>query len=381
MMKVLSIFGTRPEAIKMAPVVGELRKRSTINSKVCVTGQHRQMLDQVLNLFDIWPDYDLNVMTKDQSLSFITANVINGLEEIFLKEHFDWVLVHGDTITCMAASLTAFYHKIKVGHIEAGLRTSDKFHPFPEEINRRICDAIADAHFAPTQYAARNLLRENVNPETIFVTGNTIIDALMTITNKNYCVSSGPLASLPEDKRIILVTAHRRENFGKPIIQICRAILKLAKKFTDIHIVFPVHLNPNIKSPVYELLDRHERITLVEPLEYPYLVKLMQKAYLILTDSGGIQEEAPSLGKPVLVLRKKTERPEGVDAGIIKLVGTETISIYQACTKLLTDMAEYESMVQSFNPYGDGKSAKYIVDIITGMQRGGPMLNRGCNIP
>lgn len=364
-MKVLSIFGTRPEAIKMAPVVRELRKRATIKSKVCVTGQHRHMLDQVLNLFDIWPDYDLNIMTKDQSLSIITVNIMKRLEKIFLEEHFDWVLVHGDTISCMAASLTAFYHKVKIGHVESGLRTSDKYQPFPEEINRRVCDAIADAHFAPTQIAAQNLLKENISAESIFVTGNTIIDALMEISKMNYSFSTGPLSRLPKDKKIILVTAHRRENIGEPIINICKAILELVDNYDDIHIVCPVHLNPNVKSLIYELLGCNDKITLVEPLEYHVWVKLMQKAYFILTDSGGIQEEAPSFGKPVLVLRNLTERPEGVDAGIIKLVGTETDRIITECSKLLNDRGEYDSMVKAFIPYGDGNSAKYIVDIIT----------------
>ena len=370
-MRVLSVFGTRPEAIKMAPVVQELASRRGIKSKVCVTAQHRQMLDQVLKLFNISPDYDLNLMAVNQSLAHITGAVINGVDDILKKEKFDWILVQGDTTTCMAASLAGFYNKANIGHVEAGLRTSDRYQPFPEEINRRICDMVADAYFAPTQWAADNLLKENVDPGLVYVTGNTVIDALLTVADKEFSFSGGPLAALPDDKKIILVTAHRRENFGKPIRQICQAILKLANDFNDIHFVYPVHLNPNIKGPVFELLGRSPRVTLTKPLDYLNLVKLMQRAYFVLTDSGGIQEEAPGLGKPVLVLRNSTERPEGLEAGTVKLASADTELVYQACVKLLSDQNEYQAMAQAVNPYGDGKSAKYIVDtLLFGGHRG-----------
>jgi len=305
MLKVLSIFGTRPEAIKMAPVVKELaRHPDKIVSRVCVTAQHREMLDQVLNLFDIVPDYDLDLMRPNQSLAALTARVFTELDAVLAQEQPDWVLVQGDTTTVMAASLVAFYHRVKVGHVEAGLRTFDKWQPFPEEINRRVAGVVADLHFAATETAKANLLREGVDPATIHVTGNPVIDALKMVAEMPYDVNSGPLKEIPWDKRILLVTAHRRENFGKPLENICAALREIAARYVeDVQIVYPVHLNPNVQGPVYRLLDTVSNITLLPPLDYLPMVHLMQRCALVLTDSGGLQEEAPGLGKPVLVLR------------------------------------------------------------------------------
>ena len=337
MIKVLSIFGTRPEAVKMAPVVTELKKHPSKSiSKVCVTAQHREMLDQVLDLFEIQPDYDLNLMQPNQSLEQLTAQILLELTPVLKKEKPDWLLVQGDTTTVMAASIAAFYQGVKVGHVEAGLRTGDKRQPFPEEINRRIAGIVADLHFAPTDWARDNLLREGVPVEQIVKTGNTVIDALLAVADKPYDPKIGPLASIPWNKRIILVTAHRRENFGEPLENICLALIGIAEKYQrDVHIVYPVHLNPNVQEPVYRLLSNVENITLLPPLDYLPLVHLMKSCYLVITDSGGIQEEAPGLGKPVLVLRQKTERPEGVNAGIVKLVGTDRNLILEQTVRLL----------------------------------------------
>ena len=362
MINVLSIFGTRPEAIKMAPVVKELGKHpDQIRSTVCVTAQHRQMLDQVLDLFAIEPDYDLDLMREGQSLSGLTARVFSALDPVLVEEAPDWVLVQGDTTTVMAASLAAFYHHIKVGHVEAGLRTFDKRQPFPEEINRRIAGVVADLHFAPTETSRANLLREGVDPESIQVTGNPVIDALRIAAEMPYDLDGGELAGIPWEKRVLLVTAHRRENFGEPLENICRALVELTQRFPDIQVVYPVHLNPRVRGPVYQILGEIEGINLLPPLDYLPLVQLMKRSYLVLTDSGGIQEEAPGLGKPVLVLREKTERPEAVEAGTVRLVGTDQEVILREAARLLEEPDHYQKMSQAVNPYGDGKAAERIV--------------------
>ena len=367
MIKVLSIFGTRPEAIKMAPVVKELEQHpADIVSRVCVTAQHREMLDQVLDLFDITPDYDLDLMRENQSLSEITACVFTDLDPVIAEEQPDWVLVQGDTTTVMAASLVAFYHQVKVGHVEAGLRTGDKWQPFPEEVNRKMAGVVADAHFAPTTAARDNLLQEGVVPEAIHVTGNSVIDALYMVAKIDYDLASGPLAYVPWEKRVILVTAHRRENHGKPLENVCAALLEIAERYDDVHMVYPVHLNPNVQKPVHRLLDEHAQITLLPPLDYLPLVQLMKRSHLVLTDSGGIQEEAPGLGKPVLVLRDVTERPEAVVAGTVQLVGTDRESIVREATTLLDDDTVYKHMARAVNPYGDGRAAKRIVGTLLG---------------
>ena len=363
MIKALSIIGTRPEAIKMAPVVKELEGYpDQIVSRVCVTAQHRDMLDQVLNLFDICPDYDLNVMQPDQALDQVTASVLTGLTPVIEKERPDWLLIQGDTTTVMAASVAAFYLGVKVGHVEAGLRTGDKRQPFPEEINRRIAGVIADLHFAPTAWARDNLLREGISSEQIMVTGNPVIDALRAVADKPYDPRGGPLANTCWDKRLVLVTAHRRENFGQPLENICQALKEIAGRHSgDVHIVYPVHPNPNVQAPVYQMLGDVSNITLLPPLDYLSLVYLMKRCYLVLTDSGGIQEEAPSLGKPVLVLRVKTERPEGIEAGAAKVVGTNRTRIVAETIRLLEDASEYQRMARAVNPYGDGHTAERIV--------------------
>jgi len=363
--RVMSILGTRPEAVKMAPVIQELKKRVEFDSRVCVTAQHRQMLDQVLDLFNIQPDIDLNLMQPGQSLSQLTAAVFQKLPQCLEEYKPDWVLVQGDTTTVMAASLVSFYHHIKVGHVEAGLRTYDKWQPFPEEINRRIAGVIADFHFAPTQMAGQNLLNEGILTEKIQVTGNTVIDALLQVSQRPYDIQNSELASIPFDKRIVLVTAHRRENFGKPIENICIALQRLAQMYSnDIHLVYPVHLNPNVQEPVKRILGNVPNITLLPPLDYLPMVQLMKRSTLILTDSGGLQEEAPGLGVPVLVLREVTERPEGVQAGTVRLVGSNPDKILCESRHLLDDPAEYQKMALSINPYGDGHSAERIVDLI-----------------
>ena len=368
MTKVLSVFGTRPEAIKMAPVVKELqRHQQQIVSRVCVTAQHREMLDQILTLFDISPDHDLDLMQAHQTLAQVTAKVLTKLSPIIEKEEPDWLLVQGDTTTVMAASLAAFYLGVKVGHVEAGLRTGDKYQPFPEEINRQVAGVVADLHFAPTAWARDNLVREGISPEQIVVTGNTVIDTLLTVADRRYEPADGPLGGVPWDKRLLLVTAHRRESFGQPLESICRALLEIAQRYPDdVHIVYPVHLNPNVQVPVYRLLAGIPNITLLSPLEYLPLVYLMKHSELVLTDSGGIQEEAPSLGKPVLVLRNKTERPEGLEAGTVKLVGTDQARILVATVCLLEDAQEYRQMARAVNPYGDGHAAERIVGTLLG---------------
>ena len=363
MIKVLSVFGTRPEAIKLAPVIRELRKHpDRVMCKVCVTAQHRQMLDQVLNLFDIVPDYDLNVMEDNQSPTQVASAVLAQLEPILQEERPDWVLVQGDTTTVAAASLAAFYARVKVGHVEAGLRTHDKWRPFPEEINRRVAGVIADLHFAPTERARQNLLGEGVPDERILVTGNPVIDALQWVASLPYNPDDGSLAGIPSEKRLILVTAHRRENFGAPLENICLSLRDIAARYDGrVHIVYPVHLNPNVWEPVHRLLGNVPNITLTPPLEYLPLVHLMKLCYIVLTDSGGLQEEAPSLGKPVLVLREVTERPEGVEAGTVRVVGTDRARIVAEAVRLLEDADVYEQMAQAVNPYGDGHAAERIV--------------------
>ena len=364
MLKVLSVFGTRPEAIKMAPVVQELAKYpDRIISTVCVTAQHRQMLDQVLDLFGIVPDHDLNIMRENQSLSQVTCDVLNKLEPVLVQAKPDWALVQGDTTTVMATTLLAYYHRISVGHVEAGLRTHDKFHPFPEEINRTVTDVVADLHFAPTETARQHLLREGISESSIYVTGNTVIDALLQVVQKP-CRLDGYLAGIPWDKRIILVTAHRRENFGQPLVNICQALLEIVGSYPDVHIVYPVHPNPNVRESVHTLLDGNGRISLLEPLNYLTFVHVMQRSYLVLTDSGGLQEEAPSLGKPVLVLREVTERPEAVQTGTVRVVGTARDAIVSQACRLLEDTVLYERMAQAVNPYGDGRASGRIVRIL-----------------
>ncbi|MFZ4124717.1 MAG: non-hydrolyzing UDP-N-acetylglucosamine 2-epimerase [Rickettsiales bacterium] len=357
MKHILAVFGTRPEAIKMAPVVNALKKLGTMQVSVCVTAQHRQMLDQVLELFNIVPDIDLNVMQPKQDLSDITSRVLLGLRDVFTKQHYDMVLVHGDTTTTMAAALAAFYAKIPIGHIEAGLRTGDKYAPWPEEGNRKLAGAIADIHFAPTETSRQNLLREGISDEVIHVTGNTVIDALLDTAAKSDVAASQ--FNLDASKKLILVTGHRRENFGGGFENICNALLRLAVR-GDVQIVYPVHLNPNVQEPVNRLLGNHPSIQLIAPQDYLPFVYLMKRAYMILTDSGGIQEEAPSLGKPVLVLRDVTERPEAVAAGTVKLVGTDEDRIVAAATELLENADAYAAMSKAANPYGDGHASERI---------------------
>ena len=371
MKKILSIFGTRPEAIKMAPVIKELEKhRDTIESVVCVTAQHRQMLDQVLRIFAIDPDYDLDVMKPGQDLFALTCSVLQGLKPILERESPDIVLVHGDTTTTMAASLAAYYCRIGVGHVEAGLRTFKKFTPFPEEIKRQVADTLADLHFAPTDAAKANLLGEGADPDSVFVTGNTVIDALFAIVEK-LAADTGLRAMLEERfsfldsrKRLILVTGHRRESFGKGFENICLALTEIARQRPDVEIIYPVHLNPNVQEPVKRILGGggFSNIHLIEPVDYLPFVYLMSRSYLIITDSGGVQEEAPSLGKPVLVMRETTERPEAVAAGTVRLVGTDKDKIVGNVMTLLADGAEYETMSLAHNPYGDGLAAKRIVE-------------------
>ncbi|MED1017577.1 non-hydrolyzing UDP-N-acetylglucosamine 2-epimerase [Bacillus atrophaeus] len=358
-LKIMTVFGTRPEAIKMAPLVLELRKYQEIESYVTVTAQHRQMLDQVLEAFHIKPDYDLNIMKERQTLSEITSNALLKLDKLFNEIKPDIVLVHGDTTTTFAGSLAAFYHQITVGHVEAGLRTGNKYSPFPEELNRQLTGSIADLHFAPTDQAMQNLLRENKNPETIFVTGNTAIDALNTTVREGY--SHSVLDRLGEDK-MILLTAHRRENLGQPMENMFKAIRRIVEEFQDVQVVYPVHLNPAVREAAAKHFGDLDRVHLIEPLEVIDFHNFASKAHFILTDSGGVQEEAPSLGKPVLVLRHTTERPEGVKAGTLKLAGTDEETIYHLAKQLLTDSQEYERMSQASNPYGDGQASRRITE-------------------
>ncbi len=372
-LRVLSIFGTRPEAVKMAPLVRALASCAEVESRVCVTAQHRQMLDQILNLFDIQPDIDLNLMRPNQSLAELTAAIFTHLDPVLDRLKPDWILVQGDTTTVMCAALLGYYHRIKIGHVEAGLRSGDKWQPFPEEINRSVVGVVADLHFAPTEWARQNLLKENVPAERILVTGNTVIDALRYVVNLPlppevedfFRQHRLPLSAADAQSRLILVTAHRRENFGEPLENICLALRTLAEEYGEtLRVVYPVHLNPNVQQPVYRLLGDVPNITLLPPMDYLPFVHLMKQSTLILTDSGGLQEEAPGLGKPVLVLRRVTERPEGVQAGTVRLVGTEAATILAETRRLLDDPQAYQAMAQAVNPYGDGKAAQRIVQAI-----------------
>jgi UDP-N-acetylglucosamine 2-epimerase (non-hydrolysing) len=371
MKKVLFVFGTRPEAIKMAPVIKELQKHSEqFDARICVTAQHRQMLDQVLALFEIAPDYDLDIMKPGQSLTDVTCNVLQGLAPVLKEFQPDIVLVHGDTTTTMAASLAAFYAGIPVGHVEAGLRTGNKRAPFPEEINRRVTGCVADIHFAPTDQARQNLLHEGVPDSTIHITGNTVIDALLAIVDKVRSDTelqhqiAERFSFLDTNKRLILVTGHRRENFGEGFENICMALKEIAEIHADVEIAYPVHLNPNVQEPVKRILFGCPSVHLIEPLDYLPFVWLMDRSYLIITDSGGVQEEAPSLGKPVLVMRDTTERPEAVTAGTVILVGTDRKKIVEKTGQLLSDREAYDVMSQAHNPYGDGKAAARIITCI-----------------
>ena len=360
--KVMTVFGTRPEAIKMAPVVKELqRHKEEIETIVCVTAQHRQMLDQVLEAFHIIPDFDLNLMKQGQTLSSITSGVLTGMEKIYKQVRPDIVLVHGDTTTTFSAALAAFYQQIPVGHVEAGLRTYNKYSPYPEEINRQFVSLVADLNFAPTELSRQNLLRENKSDKSIIVTGNTAIDALKTTVSKDY---QNSLLAWASDSRLVLLTAHRRENLGDPMRHMFRAVMRILKKHPDVKVIYPVHLNPAVRSVAEEIFGGCDRVKLIDPLDVLDFHNFMNAAYLILTDSGGIQEEAPSLGKPVVVLRDTTERPEGVKAGTLKLAGTKEDTIFQIVDKLLTDKAEYDKMSHASNPYGDGHASERIVDTI-----------------
>lgn len=377
-MKVMLVFGTRPEAIKMAPLVTYLQaRRDFIETVVCVTAQHRQMLDQVLNLFEIVPEHDLNVMQPGQDLYDITANILKGLKPVLAREKPDWVLVHGDTSTTLAASLAAYYAGAKVGHVEAGLRTGNKRAPFPEEINRRVTAVLADLHLAPTPVAEANLQREGVDGRSIHVTGNTVIDALMSVVDKLRCRTDikqaldEQFSFLDPRKRLILVTGHRRENFGEGFQHICQALADIAEEHSDVEVLYPVHLNPNVREPVNSILAARKlsNVHLIDPVDYLPFVYLMNRSHLIITDSGGVQEEAPSLGKPVLVMRETTERPEAVDAGTVRLVGTSRERIRDEARRLLNDTDAYAVMSRAHNPYGDGHAVERIVEALLNTER------------
>ena len=360
--KVMTIFGTRPEAIKMAPLIKELESRKEIQSIVCVTAQHRQMLDQILETFEIKPDYDLDIMKQGQTLSDITTKVLNGLENIIRREKPDIVLVHGDTTTTFAGALAAFYNQVDIGHVEAGLRTNDKYSPYPEEMNRQMVDCLTDMYFAPTKLSKKNLLGENINNDKIYVTGNTAIDAMSTTVKENY--THPELNWIKDSEKLILVTAHRRENLGNPMRHIFRAIRRIVDEFEYVKVLYPIHMNPKVRDVAHEVFDGCDRVRLIEPLEVFDFHNFINKCYMIMSDSGGVQEEAPSLGKPVLVLRDTTERPEGIEAGTLKLVGTDEDNIYKEAKILLTDKNAYDKMSKASNPYGDGHASKRIVDAI-----------------
>ena len=362
MKKIMLVFGTRPEAIKMCPVVKELKKRSNFQTLVCVTGQHREMLDQVLETFEIVPDYDLSIMTKQQTLFDITTNILNRIKSVLEKEKPDVVLVHGDTSTTFVTALACFYLQIPVGHVEAGLRTYDIFAPYPEEFNRQAVGIISQFNFAPTERAKQNLLKEGKNPQTIFVTGNTVIDALKTTVKKDY---THPELTWAKDGRLIFITAHRRENLGEPMHNMFRAIRRVMEENPDLKALYPIHMNPLVRKAADDELGDFDRIHIIDPIEVFDCHNIMAHSYLILTDSGGIQEEAPSLGKPVLVMREKTERPEGIAAGTLRLVGTDEATIYNNFKDLLTNKAAYEAMSKASNPYGDGLASQRIADILT----------------
>lgn len=368
-MKVLIVFGTRPEAIKMAPVVSELKKHKEFETKVCVTAQHRQMLDQVLELFKLKPDFDLNLMKSGQDLTDITVNVLKGMRDIFQEWRPDLVLVHGDTTTTLAASMAAFYQRIKVGHVEAGLRTHNKYSPWPEEVNRTVAGIISSVHFSPTELSRQNLINEGISEKAVHITGNTVIDALhevVALIQSDVHLRESfdeRFSFLDPAKRLILVTGHRRENFGEGFENICNALAEIAK-IKDVEVVYPVHLNPNVQEPVRRILSGSNSVHLIDPLDYLPFVYLMNRAHIVITDSGGIQEEAPSLGKPVLVMRDRTERPEAVQAGTVKLVGTDPERIISETKLLLEDTENYQQMARAHNPYGDGLAAQRIAHIL-----------------
>ncbi|MEO0230912.1 MAG: UDP-N-acetylglucosamine 2-epimerase (non-hydrolyzing) [candidate division WOR-3 bacterium] len=369
-MKIFIIFGTRPEVIKLFPVIRELRKYKNVSVKICATAQHREMLDQFLKFFNIEPDYDLNIMEKNQTPSYVSSQVFLKLEPILRKEKPDYIVIEGDTTTVAASALCAFYNKIKVAHVEAGLRTYDKWQPFPEEINRRVVTTVADLHFAPTKRAKENLLKEGVDEKKIYVTGNPVVDSLLYIANLDFNSFDFDLKKLnlsleSDTKKLILVTAHRRENFGEPLKNICYSLKTITEIYKDkIWIVYPVHLNPNVWESVHEILSGIENIKLIPPVDYFSLIYLLKNSYFVMTDSGGIQEEAPSFGKPVLVLRDVTERPEGIEAGVAKLVGTQKERIVNEAIKLIEDEKEYNKMAKAINPYGDGKAGERIARIL-----------------
>ncbi|WP_288855353.1 UDP-N-acetylglucosamine 2-epimerase (non-hydrolyzing) [uncultured Pseudomonas sp.] len=370
MLKTLCVFGTRPEAIKMAPVAIALGNDPSVDAKICVTGQHREMLDQVLNLFDLVPDFDLNIMKPSQDLTDVTVRILEGLRGVFAEFVPDVVLVHGDTATTFAASLAAYYHRIPVAHVEAGLRTGDIYSPWPEEGNRKLTGALANLHFAPTQTSQANLLREGVPEQNVLVTGNTVIDALMMVIDRlktDEQLREGaakPSSFISPERRIVLVTGHRRESFGDGFERICKALAHIANTHKDVDIIYPMHMNPNVREPVNRVLKDIKNVYLIEPLDYLPFVYLMEKSYLILTDSGGIQEEAPSLGKPVLVMRDTTERPEALEAGTVKLVGTDVETMIAEVDELLNSQSAYDKMSFAHNPYGDGKASHRIVETL-----------------
>ncbi len=364
-MKIMTVFGTRPEGIKMAPIIKELEKRDGVESVVCITAQHRSMLDQVLNLFEIKPDYDLNIFTHGQTLTEITTRALIGLEEVIRQEQPDVLLVQGDTTTVFSGALAAFYQNIKIGHVEAGLRSGNIHSPYPEEANRKLTGILTDFHFAPTERNKTNLLNEDYPEDKIFITGNTVIDALKYTIKENYIFGVDILDSLDyKNKRIILLTSHRRENIGEPMRNIFKAVRDIIEKHQDTEVVFPIHLNPKVREIANEILSDNERIHIIEPLDYEPFTNLMAKVNIVVTDSGGLQEEAPTLGKPVLVVREETERPEGIEAGTAKLVGTSYEVLYKELDKLLLDKDEYEKMAKAVNPYGDGNASRKIVDVL-----------------
>jgi len=363
--KVMTVFGTRPEGIKMAPIIKTMENVPEIESIICVTAQHRQMLDQVLNLFKIDPDYDLNIFKPGQTLTDITIGALKGLESVIMEVNPDILLVQGDTTTVFAGALAAFYQKVKIGHVEAGLRSGNMYSPYPEEANRKLTGVLTDFHFAPTETNKRNLLREGYPEDRIFITGNTVIDALKYAVKEDYRFENPLLNSIDYKKeRIILMTSHRRENIGRPMESIFSAVNDIVKKYDDVSVVFPIHLNPKVREIAYRVFDGNDKVHLIEPLDYEPFTNLMAKSHIVVTDSGGLQEEAPSLGKPVLVVREETERPEGIEAGTARLVGTDYQNIYSNLDRLLSDQKEYQKMANAVNPYGDGKASERIVDII-----------------
>ena len=374
MKKILTVFGTRPEAIKLGPILLELKKYPEIDSRICVTAQHREMLDQVLELFGIKPDIDLDLMKPNQSLGEVTAGVVREMEKVLDDEKPDIVLIQGDTTTVMATALAAFYKRVKIGHVEAGLRSGDIYSPYPEEMNRRMVSMVAALHFAPTRKAFDILISEGISSQNIFLTGNPVIDALKMIVNRpepedaKALLSKTGLDGNSNNRRLILVTAHRRENFGERFESICRGLRKIVEKNKEVVMVYPVHLNPNVQRPVKAILGGMERVFLTKPVTYDVLAHLMKKSYMVMTDSGGIQEEAPALGKPVLVMREETERPEGIEAGTARLVGTDEKKIFEEAERLLSDKEAYDAMAKSINPYGDGHAAERIVKVLRGVE-------------